>query len=331
MKKSCLLTAVLLVTVLSFSFAAGSQESDNSDGYRIGFVYPTLNNPFFVDQQAGSNKAGEDFGAKVIHVSGENDVNRQVQLVEDFIAQDVDAIILQAVDTAGVVAVIKEANSAGIPVFTPGESPAGGEVVTAAVFNEINTGRAAAEYVIERIGGNKDINVVMLLGIQGTETARNRQEGFETRLKEGCPACTIVAKQPADFDRTKGLSVMEALLQSQSDIDVVWAANDEMAIGAIQAIKEAGRQDDMFVVGTDGVGDALTAIRNGDMAATYALPPFLQGYMITQTAVEYLNGKNVCERIEEQGLLITSENVDQADALLRAIGDDDRYWESCYE
>src|SRR6056297_1996852 len=149
MKKSILLVAILFFAVLSFSFAAGDQESENSDETRIGFVYPTLNNPFFVDQQAGSNKAGEDFGAKVIHVSGENDVSRQVKLVEDFIAQGVDAIILQAVDTAGVVVAIKEANNAGIPVFTPGESPAGGEVVTSAVFNEINTGRAAAEYVVE--------------------------------------------------------------------------------------------------------------------------------------------------------------------------------------
>jgi ribose transport system substrate-binding protein len=331
MKKRLLLVALFLVLFLSFSFAAGSQDGESSDGIKIGFVYPTLNNPFFVDQQAGSNKAGEDFGARVIHVSGENDVTRQVQLVEDFIAQGVDAIILQAVDTAGVVTAIKEANNAGIPVFTPGESPAGGEVITSAVFNEINTGRAAADYVIERVGGNKDIKVVMLLGIQGAETARNRQDGFETRLKEGCPDCTVVAKQPADFDRTKGLSVMEAILQAQSDIDVVWAANDEMAIGAIQAIKEAERQDEMFVVGTDGVGDALMAIKQGDMAATYALPPFLQGYMITQTAVEYLKGRKVCERIEEQGLLITAENVDQAENLLRAIGDDDRYWESCYE
>jgi ribose transport system substrate-binding protein len=330
MKKRIWLSLVLVIAMISPCFAGGETDADDSGVYEIGFVYPTLNNPFFVDQQAGSNQAGADFGARVIHVSGENDVNRQVQLVEDFIVQGVDAIILQAVDTAGVVTAIRQANEAGVPVFTPGESPAGGEVVTAAVFNEVNTGRSAAEYVLSRIDADAGAKVVMLLGIQGAETARNRQDGFETRLLEGCPACEIVAKQPAGFDRTMGLNVMEAVLQSQPEIDVVWAANDEMALGAIQAIKEAGRQDEMFVVGTDGIGDALTAIRNGDMAATYALPPYKQGYMITQTAIEHLNGTSVCNRIEEQGLLITSENIDDAEDLLKAVGDNDRYWDSCY-
>src|SRR5256886_4929013 len=105
--------------------------------YKIGFIYPTLNNPFFVDAQAGSDQAGKDFGATVTHVSGDNDVKKQSQLVENFIAKKVDAIILQAVDTQGVISVIKEANAGRIRGLTPGQSPAGGQGGTSVVLNEV--------------------------------------------------------------------------------------------------------------------------------------------------------------------------------------------------
>jgi len=298
--------------------------------YKIGFIYPTLNNPFFVDAQAGSDQAGKDFGATVTHVSGDNDVKKQVQLVENFIAKKVDAIILQAVDTQGVVSVIKEANDARIAVFTPGESPAGGKVVTSVVFNEVKTGSAMADYLVKVAKIKPNSKVVMLLGIQGTETARNRQDGFKKTLMAECPGCQIVAEQPADFDRAKGLTVMEAILQAQPKIDVVWAANDEMALGALRAITEANRQKEIVLVGTDGIGDARTAIAAGHLAATYALPPFLQGYMVTETAIKYLQGVKVCGKIEERGLIITPSNVKDAERLLKAVDARSRYWESCY-
>ena len=299
--------------------------------YKLRFVYPTLNNPFFVDQESGSDQAGKDFGATVSHVSGDNDVKKQVQLVEDLIAKKVDAIILQAVDTQGVVNVIKEANDAKIPVFTPGESPAGGKVETSVVFNEVYTGEAMANYLVKEAKIKPDAKVVMLLGIQGTETARNRQDGFEKTLKSACAGCQIVAKQPADFDRAKGLAAMETVLQAQPQIDVVWAANDEMALGALKAIKEANRQKEITLVGTDGIGDARAAIAAGDMAATYALPPFKQGYMVTETAIKYLKGGKVCDKIEEKGLIVTAANVKDAAKLLNAVDPASRYWESCYK
>jgi ribose transport system substrate-binding protein len=321
------LTAFAIAAAAALGMASGARADE---ALKIGFVYPTLNNPFFVDQQAGSDQAGKDFGAAVTHVSGENDVKKQVQLVEDFIAKKVDAIILQAVDTQGVVNVIKEANEANIPVFTPGEAPAGGKVVTSVVFNEVYTGEAMADYLVKQAKIKANAKVVMLLGIQGTETARNRQDGFEKTLKAECSGCQIVAKQPADFDRAKGLAAMEAILQAQPQIDVVWAANDEMALGALKAIKEANRQKEITLVGTDGIGDARAAIAAGDMAATYALPPFKQGYMTTESAVKYLKHVKVCDKIEEKGLIVTPGNVKDAAKLLTNVELANRYWESCY-
>ena len=320
-------TTLALLTTAMLGGACGARADE---AFKIGFIYPTLNNPFFVDAEAGSDQAGKDFGAVVTHLSGDNDVKKQVQLVEDFIAKKVDAIILQAVDTQGAVNAIKEANEANIPVFTPGEAPAGGKVATSVVFNEVYTGEAMADYLVKNLKIKPDAKVVMLLGIQGTETARNRQDGFEKKLKAECPGCQIVAKQPADFDRAKGLAAMEAILQGQPHIDVVWAANDEMALGALRAIKEANRQKEITLVGTDGIGDARAAIAAGEMAATYALPAFKQGYMVTEAAINLLKHKKVCDKIEEKGLIITTDNVKEAGKLLTAVDVPSRYWESCF-
>jgi len=326
MKRGVLTTAFLTLGVASLALGGPAVAKD----FTLGFVYPTLNNPFFVDAEAGSNQAAKDFGATVKNVSGDNDVKKQVSVVEDFITSKVDAILLQAVDTHGVVSVIKEANAAKIPVFTPGESPAGGDVVTSVVFNETQTGAAMANYLVKEAKLKPDAKVVMLLGIQGTETAQNRQDGFEKALMAGCPKCEIVARQPADYDRAKALTVMENILEAQPHIDAVWAANDEMALGAVKAIVEAGRQKEMVVVGTDGIADSRAAITAGSMLATYAEPPFLQGYMITETAIKYLQGVKVCDKIEERGLVITSANVNDAAKLMKAVDEPSRYWESCY-
>src|SRR5207245_3780793 len=187
--------SVVFSLLALFALALGMNVSGvtgAATSYKIGFIYPTLNNPFFVEAQAASDQAGKDFGATVTHVSGDNDVKKQVQLVENFIAKKVDAITLQAVDTQGVVSVIKEANDARIAVFTPGESPAGGKVVTSVGFHEVKTGSATVDYQVRVAKIKPNSKVVMLLGIQGTETARNRQDRFKKTLMDECPGCQNV-------------------------------------------------------------------------------------------------------------------------------------------
>src|SRR5574341_956659 len=148
----------------------------------------------------------------------------------------------------------------------------------------------AAAYVGKRLGGKG--NVVMLEGIAGTSAARDRGKGFRDGLKK-FPGIKLIAVQTADFDRAKGLTVMENILQAQKKIDAVFAQNDEMALGAIQAIEAAKRQSQMFVVGFDAIGDALTAIKAGKMAATIAQQPKEMGRLAVEAAGRLIKKQSV--------------------------------------
>ena len=320
----------LLAVALLLTACGSTPTSGGNKQYKIGFVYPTLNNPFFVDQESGANAAANEFGAKVIHVDGQNKVDVQTTLVENFIAQKVDALIVQPVDTAGIVAAINESTTAKVPVFTTGEEPNGGTVVTKVVFDETQNGITAGTFLGQHLKAGA--KVVELQGILGTETARNRSTGFEKGLAQACSGCTIVAKQPADFDRSKGLTVMENILHAQPKIDGVYAANDEMAMGAIKAIQEAGRQSQITLVSNDGIADAIAAVKQGQMAATVAIPAYIQGFIAVESAVKHLQGKSVCAKVTEKATLLTADNVAKADSLMKAVSAADRYWESsCYK
>lgn len=321
MTKRLMMLALGLFTALASTALA-------EDGKKIGFIYPTLNNPFFVDQSKGADKAAAEFGGTMVHLSGDNQVAKQVQQMEDLIAQKVDAIVIQAVDTGGIVAAVKEANVAGIPVFTTGERITGADVKTAVFFDNIESGELGGKWISDNIGGG---NVFELIGILGTETARQKSEGFKKGLLAGKNGdkFKIVASQPADYDRTKALQVTENVLQA-NDIAVIYAANDEMALGAARAVEEAGLTGKVTIVGNDGTADAIEAVKGGSMAATIATPGYLQGFIAVETALKHLSGVSVPAVIPEKSTPITKENAQEADSVLHGTAPEQRYWESLY-
>lgn len=152
-------------------------------------------------------------------------------------------------------------------------------------------GKMAGEYIAELLG-NKG-NVVELEGIAGTSAARDRGKGFNEAISK--TNIKVVARQVADFDRIKGLSVMENILQAQSDIDAVFAHNDEMALGALKAIEAANR--DIKVIGFDATDDAVKAVKDGKMAATVAQQPKLIGKMGVNAAIDVMNKKEIAKYI----------------------------------
>ena len=176
---------------------------------------------------------------------------------------------------------------AGIPVITVDRSSNGGEVVSFIASDNMAGGMMAGEFIVEKLGGKG--KVVELEGVSGTSAARERGEGFNKAI-EGTDI-EVVAKQTADFDRLKGLEVMENILQSQPEIDAVFAHNDEMALGALEAIKASGRE--IMVVGFDATDDAVAAVEAGEMAATVAQKPALIGSMGVETAMKVLNGESI--------------------------------------
>ncbi|MGD9908698.1 MAG: substrate-binding domain-containing protein, partial [Mesotoga sp.] len=199
--------------------------------------------------------------------------------------QKLDLIVINPTDSDAIVTAVEEANKAGIPVITVDRGANGGMVIAHIASDNVAGGMMAGEYVAMLLDGKG--NVVELEGIVGTSAARDRGEGFGAAISK-YPDIKIVAKQVANFNRAEGLVVMENILQANPNIDAVFAHNDEMALGAIEAIKAAGLLDKIKVVGFDAVDDAVAAVNAGEMAATVAQQPFVMGQLAVVKAFEYL-------------------------------------------
>jgi ribose transport system substrate-binding protein len=161
----------------------------------------------------------------------------------------------------------------------------------------------ATQYIVDTLG--EGVKVAELQGIPGASAAIDRGEGIHSIADS---KLTVVASQTANFDRTEGMSVMENMLQANPDIQAVFAANDEMALGAAEAIAAAGKE--IMVVGFDATDDAVVAIKEGRMAATIAQQPFMLGESSVQNAVKLMNGEEVVANIPVEVALVTAENAE---------------------
>ena len=274
--KKLLVITVFLVAASAFLFGAT---------YRIGLSLSTLNNPFFVTLRDGALQATAGLGVEVIVADGRDNPAKQLGDIEDFVQQKLDLIVINPTDSDAIVTAVEEANKAGIPVITVDRGANGGMVIAHIASDNVAGGMMAGEYVAMLLGGKG--NVVELEGIVGTSAARDRGQGFGAAISK-YPDIKIVAKQVANFNRAEGLVVMENILQANPNIDAVFAHNDEMALGAIEAIKAAGLLDKIKVVGFDAVDDAVAAVNAGEMAATVAQQPFVMGQLAVVKAFEYL-------------------------------------------
>lgn len=264
-------------------------EKKKEDGVKIGLSISTLNNPFFVTLKEGAEKAAKEANATLTVVDAQNDSAKQANDIEDLIQQGVDVILVNPTDSSAVTSAIESANKANIPVITVDRSADGGEVVAHIASDNVAGGKMAGEFIVEALknGGN----IVELEGIPGSSAARERGEGFH-QVIDKASNIKVVAKQAADFDRAKGLSVMENILQSQKDIKAVFAHNDEMALGALEALEAHGMKD-VIVVGFDATDDAVKAVKEGKMAGTIAQKPALIGENAVKTALKVVKGETV--------------------------------------
>lgn len=282
MRKGLLMVGILLMLTVLPLYAAAPPT--------VGLSISTLNNPFFVDLRDGAQAAAKKANVTLIVLDAQNDSAREASQIEDLIQKKVAVIAINPTDSDAIVPTIKKINAAKIPVITVDRGANGGDIAAHIASDNVAGGMMAAEYVGKRLNGKG--NVVMLEGIAGTSAARDRGKGFRDGLKK-FPGMTLVAVQTADFDRAKGLTVMENILQAQKQIDAVFAQNDEMALGAIQAIQAAKRQQQMFVVGFDAIADALAAVTAGTMAATIAQQPKEMGRLAVEAAVKVVNKQSV--------------------------------------
>lgn len=276
-----------------------AQDPAGDGEYTIGFVVSTQTNPFFVTLKEGIEAKAEELGVEVVTVDAQDDPAQAASGVEDLITRGVDLILINPTDSDAIVPSVEAANAVGIPVMTVDRTSNGGEVVAHIASDNVAGGELAGQFIVENLGGAG--KVIELEGVPGANSAIERGEGFAKAL-EGSEI-EVVARQTANFDRTEGLNVMENLLQANPEVDAVFAQNDEMALGALQAIEGSGKE--IIVVGFDATDDAVASVEEGKLAATVAQKPDLMGQTALQAAIDYLSGKTVEAQIPVELELIS--------------------------
>ncbi|MEF2967450.1 ribose ABC transporter substrate-binding protein RbsB [Paenibacillus sp. M1] len=303
-KLTLLLAAFLLVLTTGCSLEPPSWAKPKTGGdlndITIGLSISTLNNPFFVSLKDGVVAEANKHNMETIVVDAQNDSAKQSNDVDDLMQKGVDVLLINPADSAAISTVVQSANTLGIPVITLDRSADQGKVEALVASDNVKGGRMAAEYIEQLLG--KDAKVIELEGTAGASATRERGQGFHEVADE---SLNVVAKQTADFDRTKGLNVMENLMQANPDVQAVFAHNDEMALGAIEAIQSSGK--DVPVIGFDGNEDALKSIEAGKLTATVAQQPELIGQLAVQAAYDVLQGKAVEQNIAAPLKLVTKE------------------------
>jgi ribose transport system substrate-binding protein len=248
----------------------------------VGLSVSTLNNPFFVTLRDGAQETADELGIELLVTDAQDSVSTQISDIEDLVQRGVDVLIVNPTDSAAVVPAVMGANSAGIPVIAVDRGVDGGELAYFIASDNVAGGAAAAEYICEQLGGMGA--VVELEGIPGVSATNERGQGFNDYMSENCADAEIVARQTANFNRAEGLTVMENILTAQPEIDAVFAHNDEMALGALQAIEASGR--DIVVVGFDATDDAVAAVDECRMGATVAQLPAQLGRQALEAAAD---------------------------------------------
>ncbi|MDQ0683985.1 ribose/xylose/arabinose/galactoside ABC-type transport system permease subunit/ABC-type sugar transport system substrate-binding protein [Streptomyces achromogenes] len=292
---------VAIVGATSFLHGGGSSTANP----RIGLALSTLNNPFFVQIQAGAKAEAKKLGVDLTVTDAQNDASQQANQLQNFTSSGLDSIIVNPVDSDAAGNSVKAADKAKIPVIAVDRGVNKATVDALVASDNVAGGELAAKTVAEKLGGTGKI--VILQGQAGTSAARERAEGFAKGLK-AYPGIRVLAQQPADFDRTKGLDVMSNLLQAHPDVQGVIAANDEMALGAIKALgAKAGTS--VQVVGFDGTPDGLKAVEQGTLYASVAQQPSQLGKIAVDNAVKALQGKKVEETVKVPVKVVTKANV----------------------
>ncbi|WP_440210792.1 ribose ABC transporter substrate-binding protein RbsB [Actinobacillus pleuropneumoniae] len=275
-----------LALALSLAFGAKAMAQDT-----LALAVSTLDNPFFVTLKEGAEKKAKDLGYKLVVLDSQNDPAKELANVEDLTVRGAKVLLINPTDSEAVGNAVAIANKKNIPVITLDRGANKGEVVSHIASDNIAGGKMAGDFIAEKVG--KNAKVIQLEGIAGTSAARERGEGFKQAVAAN--QFEVLASQPADFDRTKGLNVTENLLASHGAAKAVFAQNDEMALGALRAIKAAGK--DIIVVGFDGTDDAVKAVKGGKLAATIAQQPDKIGELGVETADKLLKGEKVEAKI----------------------------------
>jgi ABC-type sugar transport system substrate-binding protein len=312
-----------VATSTALSLAACNRSSPSAEAgagkaTSATLVISTLNNPFFVSVADGAKAKAKALGSSIDVQNANNADQSSLDLASAALSKKPSVLIIDPVSSASGGSIVSQANSAGVPVVAFDRMPQGGDLKAFIGYDAVQAGKNGAKALGEAVGGKG--KVVEIQGIMGTSVAQERSKGFEAGIKQ-FPGISVVATQPAEFDRGKALDVMTNILQSHRDIAGVYAANDEMAMGVIAALKAAGLSGKVKVVGNDGIADAVKAIKDGSLYATNAESPFALGSAVMGLAGQVANGQKVEKNKVLEGSLVKSADVKSYCSKLAALGD----------
>jgi ribose transport system substrate-binding protein len=312
MKKACAL--ILAAAAMSASCNRGPATA-RSDRPTVALVLKTLNHPYFVDMRRGAQEAADRLGVnlQVQAAEREIDVEKQMEIVENMIQTGIQALVITPSGSREIVSALVKAKNAKVPIIivdTRVDAKAAADAgVTPETFvgsDNYAGGKLAGDYLVKISGGKA--HVAILEGIPGHETGDSRLRGFRDAVKD-TPGITIVASQPANWERDQGFNVFQNMLQAHPDIDSVFACSDLMALGAVEAIAAAGKAGTIKVIGFDALDDAKKAIAAGTMTASVAQFPSEMGKAAIESAVKVIHGEKIAGDIKVKLELVTKDNV----------------------
>lgn len=292
------LFSLLVVSILVLTGCGG-----NSDKVNIGFSISTLDNPFFTTMSDAAKDKAKELDVDVNVVDAQNDSAKQMTDIEDLVTQGADVVIINPVDSDSIGTSVQTLNEKDIPVITVDRAASSGEVVSHIASDNTLGGKIAGEYALELLNNTGDIAI--LEGVPGASATIERGTGFEDAVKG---KLNIVEKQTANFDRAEALKVTEDIVNANASIKLIFAHNDEMALGAQEALRGLNRED-IIVLGFDATDDAIASIKDGGMEATVEQQPALMGEMAIETAQKVANGEEVEASLPVEVKLVNKDTL----------------------
>ena len=283
----------------------------------IGLAVSTQNNPFFVSLVEGAEKQAATLGVKITVADAGDDAAKQTSDIEDLVASGISVLIVNPVDSDAVTGAVEFAKSKGVKVISVDRAVNGTEIECQIASDNVLGAELATQFIVDTLG--EGAVVAELEGVTGASAAIDRSQGFHNIADA---KLNVVARQTANFARAEGMSVMENMLQANPDIQGVFAANDEMALGAMEAISGAGKN--IMVVGFDATDDAIASIKAGQMAGTIAQQPALIGSTAVTNALKLINGEEIPKSIPVEVTLVTEANVEtfaEIEEVTAVVGD----------
>lgn len=293
-------------TFLLGASACGSGSGTGAaSGDKVALLVSTLNNPFFVDLRDGAQAEAKKLGVDLQVSDAQNDSATQQNQAQNAQSQGAKAVIINPVDSDAAGPAVAPLLSANLPVISVDRSVTGEDVNAHIASDNVAGGAQAADELAKAIGEKGQ--VLILQGTPGAASTRDRGKGFKDEIKK-YPDITIAAEQTANFDRSQALDVATNLMQSKPDAVGIYAENDEMALGAVQALgSKAG--SDVKIFGFDGTEDGLKQVADGKMVGTIAQQPKELGKKAVQAAVKLIKGEKVEKTEQIEVKTVTKDNV----------------------